>query len=78
MARASPAGTKLDLGASIPAKALVEHKAEDGTKNVSGKGRNIYMACISKKLSKKSLVRLLFGSIALIECLFFHGELIFY
>ena len=40
-ARASSGASKLDLGASIPAKTLVEHKAEDGTNNISGKGRNI-------------------------------------
>ncbi len=41
LARASSGPNKPDLGASIPAKTLVEHKAEDGTKNISGKGRNI-------------------------------------
>ena len=38
MARASAAAGRIDLGASIPAKTLVEHKAENGLKNVSGKG----------------------------------------
>ncbi|CAB4031538.1 Hypothetical predicted protein, partial [Paramuricea clavata] len=39
-ARASSGASKLDLGASIPAKTLVEHKAEDGTNNISGKDPN--------------------------------------
>lgn len=36
LARASSGDSKLDLGASIPAKTLVEYKAQDGGKSEKG------------------------------------------
>ena len=40
LSRASAGGRRPDLGASIPAKTLVEHKAENGMKNILGKGQS--------------------------------------
>ena len=39
-ALARAGGGRPDLGASIPAKTLVEHKAENGMKKILGKGQS--------------------------------------
>lgn len=51
LARASAGGGRPDMGASIPAKTLVEHKAENGMKNVSGKGMCEYY-CVNPYLKE--------------------------
>ena len=57
IARASPGASKLHWGASHPAKTMVEHKAEDGTKSISGKGSTNNVEYLEKELLSKSRVR---------------------